>query len=126
MKGIEPSYAAWEAAVLPLNYTRGSRDFTLLPDALPEGVMPGFVEPAGLMQCQGVVKGLRKRSCAGHECSGEVNSEVAEFSARFPQIPREPASRHCSPWPMARALTPRRAIHYSPGRKNNFTLREFS
>ena len=23
MKGIEPSYAAWEAAVLPLNYTRG-------------------------------------------------------------------------------------------------------
>lgn len=21
-KGIEPSYAAWEAAVLPLNYTR--------------------------------------------------------------------------------------------------------
>ena len=24
MKGIEPSYAAWEAAVLPLNYTRDS------------------------------------------------------------------------------------------------------
>ncbi len=23
VKGIEPSYAAWEAAVLPLNYTRG-------------------------------------------------------------------------------------------------------
>ena len=22
--GIEPTYAAWEAAVLPLNYTRGS------------------------------------------------------------------------------------------------------
>ena len=22
MEGIEPSYAAWEAAVLPLNYTR--------------------------------------------------------------------------------------------------------
>jgi hypothetical protein len=22
-KGIEPSYAAWEAAVLPLNYARG-------------------------------------------------------------------------------------------------------
>ncbi len=27
VKGIEPSYAAWEAAVLPLNYTR-------LPDRL--------------------------------------------------------------------------------------------
>ena len=24
VKGIEPSYAAWEAAVLPLNYTRAS------------------------------------------------------------------------------------------------------
>jgi hypothetical protein len=23
-KGIEPSYAAWEAAVLPLNYARGT------------------------------------------------------------------------------------------------------
>ena len=25
VKGIEPSYAAWEAAVLPLNYTRNHR-----------------------------------------------------------------------------------------------------
>jgi hypothetical protein len=24
VKGIEPSYAAWEAAVLPLNYTRNN------------------------------------------------------------------------------------------------------
>jgi hypothetical protein len=24
VEGIEPSYAAWEAAVLPLNYTRGT------------------------------------------------------------------------------------------------------
>ncbi len=27
VKGIEPSYEAWEAAVLPLNYTRTSRAF---------------------------------------------------------------------------------------------------
>ncbi len=27
VKGIEPSYAAWEAAVLPLNYTRTVRRF---------------------------------------------------------------------------------------------------
>ena len=26
VKGIEPSYAAWEAAILPLNYTRFSVD----------------------------------------------------------------------------------------------------
>jgi hypothetical protein len=25
VKGIEPSYAAWEAAVLPLNYTRAGQ-----------------------------------------------------------------------------------------------------
>jgi hypothetical protein len=28
VNGIEPSYAAWEAAVLPLNYTRKVGDFT--------------------------------------------------------------------------------------------------
>ena len=28
VKGIEPSYAAWEAAVLPLNYTRKVWHFT--------------------------------------------------------------------------------------------------
>jgi hypothetical protein len=28
VKGIEPSYAAWEAAVLPLNYTRVGPQFT--------------------------------------------------------------------------------------------------
>jgi hypothetical protein len=28
VNGIEPSYAAWEAAVLPLNYTRVKNSFT--------------------------------------------------------------------------------------------------
>jgi hypothetical protein len=27
VKGIEPSYEAWEAAVLPLNYTRINGEF---------------------------------------------------------------------------------------------------
>ena len=27
VKGIEPSYEAWEAAVLPLNYTRAGLEF---------------------------------------------------------------------------------------------------
>jgi hypothetical protein len=26
--GIEPTYSAWEADVLPLNYTRAAADFT--------------------------------------------------------------------------------------------------
>jgi hypothetical protein len=29
---IEPSYAAWEAAVLPLNYTRDRRNSTTVSD----------------------------------------------------------------------------------------------
>jgi hypothetical protein len=32
VNGIEPSYAAWEAAVLPLNYTREAGDFTQIKD----------------------------------------------------------------------------------------------
>jgi hypothetical protein len=28
VKGIEPSYAAWEATVLPLNYTRAGAHYT--------------------------------------------------------------------------------------------------
>ena len=31
VKGIEPSYEAWEAAVLPLNYTRSPRDYRQRP-----------------------------------------------------------------------------------------------
>ena len=27
VKGIEPSYEAWEAAVLPLNYTRDAAEY---------------------------------------------------------------------------------------------------
>jgi hypothetical protein len=42
VKGIEPSYAAWEAAVLPLNYTRVvTGNFTLvrtLSQTLPIGL----------------------------------------------------------------------------------------
>ena len=29
VKGIEPSYAAWKAAVLPLNYTRMKGSYTM-------------------------------------------------------------------------------------------------
>ena len=36
VKGIEPSYAAWEAAVLPLNYTR---DVGILSDDIEKRKM---------------------------------------------------------------------------------------
>ncbi len=31
-KGIEPSYEAWEAAVLPLNYARNAKDYRSVDD----------------------------------------------------------------------------------------------
>ena len=36
VKGIEPSYAAWEAAVLPLNYTRRVPGILRYPPGLGE------------------------------------------------------------------------------------------
>ena len=52
-KGIEPSYAAWEAAVLPLNYARAARYLAqVFPVRLgtqgaprPPGT-PDFAQPA--------------------------------------------------------------------------------
>ena len=41
VKGIEPSYAAWEAAVLPLNYTRVG------PMAGEEGAFMAFLACLG-------------------------------------------------------------------------------
>ena len=49
VKGIEPSYAAWEAAVLPLNYTRVAPEFTAVqPLPHPRGERwPARRDPAG-------------------------------------------------------------------------------
>ena len=39
VKGIEPSYEAWEAAVLPLNYTRVGADSSVSPSGYPATVI---------------------------------------------------------------------------------------
>lgn len=31
LMGVEPTYAAWEAAVLPMNYSRGSEVYDTTP-----------------------------------------------------------------------------------------------
>jgi tRNA (guanine-N7-)-methyltransferase len=59
VKGIEPSYEAWEAAVLPLNYTRGGADCRPVPghnarpmtdnDSLRRGRIRSYVTRAGRM-----------------------------------------------------------------------------
>ena len=35
VKGIEPSPQAWEARILPLNYTRSGKRFCLIPNSSP-------------------------------------------------------------------------------------------
>ena len=43
-KGIEPSYAAWEAAVLPLNYARLC-PFDYLRPRVPPSALPPVARP---------------------------------------------------------------------------------
>ena len=52
VKGIEPSYAAWEAAVLPLNYTRAPGRTGII-------LQPGLTVQSGLHR---VVAFLREPS----------------------------------------------------------------
>ena len=42
VKGIEPSYAAWEAAVLPLNYTRNFNDLICFCESIWHGFGTGM------------------------------------------------------------------------------------
>jgi hypothetical protein len=60
VKGIEPSYAAWEAAVLPLNYTRaaapalftsGRHDEAIRPSGGSEQLMLSNYEPDTHVAC---------------------------------------------------------------------------
>ncbi len=50
VEGIEPSYAAWEAAVLPLNYTRGGRG--LLHGKFGSSLRPGGCGYRRLWDCR--------------------------------------------------------------------------
>ena len=43
VKGIEPSYAAWEAAVLPLNYTRSDKINIRNPKDSVNGINGNFI-----------------------------------------------------------------------------------
>src|SRR5689334_24939894 len=66
VNGIEPSYAAWEAAVLPLNYTRTGPDFTIFP------------RPSN---CR------KHRAGTWNACFAGLNGDPAQRSGRgFPQI----------------------------------------
>ena len=59
VKGIEPSYEAWEAAVLPLNYTRDANQFTRSDSMIveAEGLLRGAIprRTLGATHLKGIV-----------------------------------------------------------------------
>ena len=77
MKGIEPSYAAWEAAVLPLNYTRAAPDciIRLMIQVIVNGAahrLDAQVDVASL---------LAKLDMLGKKVAVEKNGEIVPKSA---------------------------------------------
>jgi hypothetical protein len=90
VKGIEPSYAAWEAAVLPLNYTRDISAAVALPIALlPGNHVVGnrraFLELLVAVVAHGVVLPMLNepqptRGCCGARKSSYCSSKVMTLS----------------------------------------------
>ena len=63
-KGIEPSYAAWEAAVLPLNYARKrqqSHAFKRTIQMAVDGLALGFL-PSGIADSQDAIYSQESRN----------------------------------------------------------------
>ena len=62
VKGIEPSYAAWEAAVLPLNYTRVAREFKR--SCRSWAFAPGVVRQVRGWTCSGLLLAMSAHGLA--------------------------------------------------------------
>ncbi len=78
VKGIEPSYAAWEAAVLPLNYTRGfcaSVSLLLMIQVIVNGAARRFERPLALTDL------MSQLALAGKRVAVEKNGEIVPKSA---------------------------------------------
>ena len=78
MKGIEPSYAAWEAAVLPLNYTREGDEnciIRLMIQIIVNGAAQRYEAPLNVKLL------LEKLAVAGKKVAVERNGEIVPKSA---------------------------------------------
>ena len=79
MKGIEPSYAAWEAAVLPLNYTRyridSSSRISHMILVKVNGAAQRFDAPINVAAL------LQQLSMTGKKVAVERNGEIVPKSA---------------------------------------------
>ncbi len=66
VKGIEPSYAAWEAAVLPLNYTRSATKQAIIGRCLVAAMAAGATMTAWLVRpLPPLLLLCRRRRCCG-------------------------------------------------------------
>jgi sulfur carrier protein len=78
VKGIEPSYAAWEAAVLPLNYTRGmgaSVSFLVMIQVIVNGAQHRFEQPLDVSAL------IARLELQGKRIAVERNGEIVPKSA---------------------------------------------
>jgi sulfur carrier protein len=77
VKGIEPSYAAWEAAVLPLNYTRGfgaSVSLLLMIQVIVNGSAHRLEQPLDLAAL------IHRLALSGQRIAVERNGEIVPKS----------------------------------------------
>jgi hypothetical protein len=79
-KGIEPSYAAWEAAVLPLNYARQGSWFLTLPSGSFNGAAESSVSHLRFTCPEPLTKVARQgRSCPSVEKDGYRARKVSSM-----------------------------------------------
>ncbi len=78
-KGIEPSYAAWEAAVLPLNYARAGGGTIRAPDG-------GFKSPGA--RFTGESAPLRTDAAAGRFIAARSITAIARRARGCASVPR--------------------------------------
>ena len=76
--GIEPTYSAWEAAVLPLNYTRGfcpSVSFLLMIQVIVNGAAHRLEQPLDVAAL------IARLELQGKRIAVERNGEIVPKSA---------------------------------------------
>jgi hypothetical protein len=71
-KGIEPSYAAWEAAVLPLNYARESTTSTLFVFRFDRHLERLILAVAGILYRDLDCNPATRANTVGHETEREA------------------------------------------------------
>src|SRR5687768_4736214 len=82
VKGIEPSYEAWEAAVLPLNYTRTGANSSSRPaarsSATPDQAAPPLLGEISAARRAGRTLQVREQAAPAFAARGEQRPIAAQ------------------------------------------------